>query len=144
MMLFTPAGAVINALDAVITPARPCDSCAGAIGGQCIVRAVNQPRQTEIIADGVWINQIEVADAGTVLPQHSHVHPHVTSVTKGSVRLECSGEDPVVYSAPAQVIIPALVKHLFITLTDDVILLCIHRIDRTGIVEISEEHQIVD
>jgi len=108
------------------------------------VRAEQQPETTEFVADGVWINQVVIKGIGIALPQHAHQHDHMTCVTKGSVRVERDDMAPQEFTAPAVVMIPALVKHLFVTLSEEVIVLCIHRIDRTGSVEVAEEHHIVE
>ena len=123
---------------------RPCDTCGAALDGQCYAQAEHQPVTLEFEADGVWINQVTIAKAGTALPQHAHAHDHMTCVTRGAVMVHREDMQPMEYVAPAVVKIPALVKHLFVTLTDEVIVLCVHRIDRTGAVEIAEEHRIVD
>lgn len=107
--------------------------------------AVEQPISTEIkMADGVFIKTMVVAKAGTVIPQHSHAFSHTSCLVRGSVRVMVDGEHLGDFTAPCGIVIEAGRKHLFQTLTPDVIVLCIHDIGTAeGNVEILEEHQIV-
>ena len=99
---------------------------------------------TTFDANGVFVAHIEIADAGTQTMQHAHAYPHLTILAKGSVQVSCEGETPRDFTAPAGMTIPADVKHRFRTLTDDVLLLCVHNTSRTGQVEIAEEAHIQD
>jgi len=126
---------------------RPCDTCGGALDGRCYVRSGNQPETMEFVVDGMWINQVTLKGKDLALPQHSHKFEHLSAITRGSVRVICEGMPDREFTAtdvPAMVRIPANAKHLFITLSDEVTILCLHRIDRTGAVEIAEEHHIVE
>ena len=108
--------------------------------------AYEQPISTEIkMADGVFTKSMVVRKAGTVIPQHSHRWPHVSCLVRGSVRVMADGEHLGDFVAPCGITIAAGVKHLFQTLVDDVIVLCVHDIGTAdGEVEILEEHQIVE
>ncbi len=131
-------------LDTTAPAQRPCDTCSGAIDGRCNIAAANQPIVTESTVNGVWTAHIAIRDAGTRTPQHSHAFDHLTVLAHGAVRVSRSDADPVEYTAPADILIPARVKHLFETLTPDVALVCVHNTALTGRVEITEEHQIVE
>jgi quercetin dioxygenase-like cupin family protein len=109
----------------------PCDTCA--------VRAECQPYGNEYTAaDGVFIKEMCIPKAGTLVPQHSHEYDHTSFVAKGAVI--CEG---ITYRAPYPIYIRAGVKHMFESLEDDTMVLCIHNVSRTGSVEVREEHQIV-
>ena len=123
---------------------KPCDTCDAARDGRCYAIAERQPVVHEFSADGVWAAHITVSDAGTILPQHAHTFDHLTILASGSVRVSRSDAESIEYTAPAGILIPAGVKHLFETLTPDVVLACIHNTARTGRVEISEEHRIAE
>jgi quercetin dioxygenase-like cupin family protein len=106
--------------------------------------AAEQPISTEIrMADGVFTKSMVVRKAGTVIPQHSHRFDHVSVLVRGSVRVVTDDEDLGEFTAPCGILIRAGVKHLFETITDDVIVLCVHDIGTAEGVEVLEEHQIV-
>lgn len=108
------------------------------------VAAEHQPYGIDMrTVDDVHIRQIVVPKEGSLMPQHSHVHPHTTMVVKGAVRVWENGELTGDFIAPTGILIKAGVKHTFLTLEDDVILYCIHNVSRTGEIEVAEEHQIV-
>lgn len=110
----------------------PCNSCA--------VRAECQPYGEEYTAaDGVFIKEMRIPKAGTVVPQHSHEYDHTSFVANGSVMFE--GRKVI---APAPLFIPAFKKHTFIALEDDTLVLCIHNVSRTSAVQVFEEHQILE
>jgi len=89
-------------------------------------------------ADGVFIKEMRIPKSGTLVPQHSHEYDHTSFVAKGSVT--CEGKT---YHAPFPIYIKAGVKHMFQSLEDDTLVLCIHNVSRAGHVEVREEHQIV-
>ena len=114
-----------------------------ALSSARLVRADEQPPVVEIkMADGIFIKQMAIAKAGTVIPQHSHVYDHTSMVAVGSVSVWCDGHHLGDYRAPTGILIPAHRKHLFVALEDGTVVYCIHRIDRTGEVEIAEEHHL--
>ena|SRR5579859_1629199 len=114
------------------------------LAGRVLVRCAEQPPVVEIkMADGVFIKQMAIAKAGSFVPQHSHVYDHTSMVAVGSVRLWCDGELRGDFKAPTGILIPAHKKHLFQALEDGTVVYCIHRIDRTGEVDIFEEHHVV-
>ena len=105
---------------------------------------VEQPNEVSIaISDGMFIKHYRIKKAGTYLPQHSHRHNHVTMVCHGSIRAWVDGKYLGVFTAPKALDIRANTKHIFEVMEDNTTLACIHRIDRTGEIEVTEEHQIV-
>jgi hypothetical protein len=105
--------------------------------------AAEQPETSITISDGLFIKAHRIARAGTILPQHSHGFSHISGIVSGAVQAYagdvCLGD----FAAPAQIKIEAHVKHLFVTLTDDVTIWCIHAMVNGEEPEIEEEHQIV-
>ena len=110
---------------------KPCDKCS--------CKDICQPYGNEFMAaDGVWIKEMIINKAGTIVPQHSHEYDHTSYLVKGSVLFE--GKE---LTAPYPIHIPAHKKHTFQSLTDDTMILCIHNVSRHGEVKIHEEHQLV-
>lgn len=108
--------------------------------------APNQPITMGIcIYGGVYCKTWLVPDVGTIVPQHSHNHDHLTLVMSGAVQVWRDGEPVRDYTAPSAVQIPAHSKHLFVTLTDNVALACLHAADTLEDEEpaVAEEHQLV-
>lgn len=77
-------------------------------------------------------------------PQHAHSYPHLTLLERGGVRVHREDARAREVFAPAALIMPAGAKHLFETLTEGVVLLCVHNTSRAGQVEVASEHQIVE
>lgn len=114
------------------------------MGCQNLIAADEQPHTVETYtADGLYIMDIQIPKAESLVPQHAHAYDHTTLIVTGKVRIWL-GEDIIgEKTAPDHIFIPAGTKHTFQTLVDDVRLCCIHNISRSGKVEITEEHQIV-
>jgi hypothetical protein len=106
----------------------PCEQCGAST--ECLGWT-----EEYIAADGVFIKEIRLPKAGTLVPQHSHEYDHTSYLAKGSVLFE--GAE---IKAPKPIFIPAGKKHTFISLEDDTLILCIHNVARTGVVEVREEH----
>jgi quercetin dioxygenase-like cupin family protein len=107
--------------------------------------APEQPYGVEIkMADGMFVKQMAIPRAGTVIPQHAHVYDHVSMLALGSVYVLRDGKDAGLFYAPTGIFIPANCKHTFKSLEDNTVIYCIHRIDRADAVEIAEEHQLVE
>ena len=119
-----------------------CTTCDAALNGRCLGALPDQPTVTEHVADGVAVMRIEIASAATLVPQHVHEWAHLTMLERGAVRVFRDDAASCEYAAPAAIVIPAHVPHLFETLTDGVVLLCIHNTARTGIIDVADEHQI--
>ena len=110
-------------------------------------RAVNQPETLDLgIYAGVFIKTWTVRDRGTLLPQHSHEFPHISYIVSGAVRIWREDEQPRDFVGPCPVKVPALAKHKFLTLSDNVVILCIHNADHAdpdGEPAIAEENNLV-
>ena len=94
--------------------------------------------------DGVFIKQMYIAKAGTVIPQHSHKYDHTSMLATGSVRVWADGKLIGDRVAPIGIPIKAGVKHAFLSLEDKTIIYCVHRLHETAGVEILEEHNLVE
>lgn len=117
--------------------------CSGVDCKNCLEGVVEQPHGVEIFtADGVFIKQMAIPKAGTMVPQHSHVFDHTSMLARGSVRVWKDGVLDGDVVAPAGIFIAAGIKHAFLALEDETIIYCIHNISRIGNVEIAEEHQL--
>lgn len=109
-------------------------------------RAPNQPETLDLgIYAGVFVKTWAVPDRGTLLPQHSHEFPHISYIVSGSVRVWRGDEQLGDFTGPCSIKIPALAKHSFLTLSDNVVILCIHNADRAdpdGEPPIAERHDL--
>ena len=110
-------------------------------------RAPVQPTEVDIrIVDGVFVKATHFRHAGMLAPQHAHEFSHLSYVASGAVRVFADGEPGGEFVAPASVVIPARVKHLFEILVDDTVVLCIHNADHAdpdGEPAIHAEHNLV-
>jgi len=114
----------------------PCDTCA--------VRAQCQPYGDEYLAaDGVFIKEMRIPKSGTIVPQHSHEYDHTSFLAQGRISARADGVDIGEFVAPTPIFVKAGVKHSFLSLEDNTLVLCIHNVSRTGAVEVREEHQII-
>jgi|SRR5215469_202278 len=91
--------------------------------------APHQPEGSLVIYAGIYAKTWHVADAGTMLPQHAHTWPHLTLLMRGAIRLWRGDDLDGDYHAPATLKIPAQELHAFLTLTDNVVLACVHNAD---------------
>lgn len=105
-------------------------------------RLANQPTSDLTLYAGIFLKTWTVADAGTMIPQHAHRHPHISLIVSGAVRVWCGAEMLGDYSAPAAIKIAAEQKHSFLTLTDSVVIACIHAVGEAEDVGIAEEHTL--
>lgn len=102
-----------------------------------------QPVETRYeMADGVVVVSNLFEKAGAFLPQHSHQYPHISFVAQGSVKMWQDGKYLGLFRKNDHVVIPEHTKHIHQAQEDGTIVLCIHRYDRTGDIDIAEEHQI--
>lgn len=109
-----------------------------------LAAAPDQPYEVDIMmADGIFIKQITVPNAMTLIPQHAHVYDHTSMIAVGAFRVWKDGALLGDIHAPTGLLIEAGAKHAFLSLTDGATLYCIHNVSRTGEMEIQEEHQIV-
>jgi hypothetical protein len=105
-------------------------------------RLPNQPTSHLTLFAGIFLKTWSVADAGTMIPQHAHRHPHISLIVSGAVRAWCASEMLGDYVAPAAIKIAADQKHSFLTLTDSVVIACIHAVGEAEDVEITEHHSL--
>jgi hypothetical protein len=107
-------------------------------------RAEHQPTSELTLFAGIFLKTYTVPDAMTLLPQHSHAHPHLTFVVSGSVRVWCDDRLLGQFIGPAVVKIEARQKHSFLTLTPGVVFACIHATDAVDDEAlIAERHDLV-
>lgn len=87
--------------------------------------------------DGVFIKQMFLKDAGTIVPQHAHVYDHTSMLAVGKIRAWADDELLGEFEAPMPIFIKAKVKHTFLSLVPGTLIYCIHRDMR-----IYAEHQL--
>lgn len=92
--------------------------------------------------DGLFIKAVNVARRGSVIPQHSHLYAHTSFIATGAVSVWKDGVFVGDYTAPIGILIAAGAKHKFLTLTDDVTILCLHNLHNAETVKILEEHEL--
>lgn len=103
-------------------------------------RADNQPTSDLTLFAGIFLKTYTVPDAMTMLPQHSHSHPHISLIISGSVRVWCEDRLLGQFIGPAAVKIEARQKHSFLTLTPGVVFACIHATDAVDDEALVSEH----
>lgn len=102
-----------------------------------------QPYGVELkMADGVFIKQMAVPKAGTVIPQHSHTYDHTSMLAVGAVRAWADDKFLGEFAAPTGLTIKANTKHRFETLVDNTIIYCIHNVSRSGDVDVDLQHEL--
>lgn len=105
-------------------------------------RAERQPYGELTLYAGIYLKTWAVPDRGTLLPQHAHAWDHISYVVSGAVRVWRGGELIGDFVGPAAIKIPAREKHQFLTMSDRVLIACIHASDSAEI-EIAEENNLV-
>jgi len=105
-----------------------------------VKRAGNQPTTDLCIYAGIFCKTHTIADAGTLLPQHAHQHPHLSIIIAGSVQVWRGEQDIGDYHAPATIKIPAHTLHKFLTLSDSVVIACVHAVGEADAVVVEREH----
>ena len=93
-------------------------------------------------ADDIFIKSGTFEKAGSVIPQHSHEYDHTTFIASGSVHAWCDEEYLGIFIAPTGITIKRNCKHLFMTISDNTTILCIHNISRNGAVDIHDLHEL--
>jgi hypothetical protein len=83
--------------------------------------------------DDIWVRAYAIEKSGSVAAQHVHPHDHVTLVSSGAVRAWQDDEDMGVFPAPSMITVRAGKKHMFVALTDNVVLCCLHNLRGTGL-----------
>ena len=95
-----------------------------------MIEPVDLPEVEFTIQDKIFIKQMFMARAGTFVPQHSHSYEHASMLATGSVRVWQDDELKGDFKAPIPINIPAGVKHTFMSLEPNTLVLCIHNIER--------------
>lgn len=93
-------------------------------------------------ADKVFIKQISIKQKDAVVPSHSHKYAHTSAVVSGAVWAWKDGEFLGRFDAPALIFIEAGTKHTFQTLTENVVILCLHNGLRPDVAAVLEEHEL--
>lgn len=102
--------------------------------------ACSQPYGVEIsTVDGIFIKQMVIPEAHTVVPQHKHRYDHTSMLAKGSVHAWTDKGFLGTFIAPAKIFIKAGIFHTFKSLEDETIIYCIHNVIRNGEVEVTAE-----
>lgn len=106
----------------------------------CHARASCQPIGREYTtSDGnTFVKEMDIAEAGTIIPQHSHAYEHISYVARGSILFE--GRVIHAGTPQAAILVPAFKKHTFQAMEPDTLVLCIH----AGAPVITEEHELVE
>lgn len=113
------------------------------LAGAQFTRLIKQPSEIDFhMADGVFIKHIVIPAAGSIIPQHIHEYDHTTFLAKGSMHVWEDGVAKGRLDAPAGILIKAGVKHLFQTVADDTVILCIHNLHGEGAVKVMAEHEL--
>jgi len=74
----------------------------------------------------IWTRKIFFAKAGEVYEGHEHDHDHTSLLMSGSVSLAVPGYKPVIFTAPAQIIIRAEYEHEITAREDNTLWWCVH------------------
>lgn len=108
---------------------------------------IPQPTGDAHLYGGVYVKEMRVSRAGTLIPQHAHHYDHLSYLATGAVHVWQDGEFRGQFIAPAAIRIPAGTKHRFLTMADDTLVLCIHAVSEaeatfTEASLVQAEHQI--
>ena len=82
-------------------------------------------------ADDIWVRAYTLDNKNSVAVQHVHEHDHITLVARGEVSYWEDGAEVSRHTAPALLTVQAGKKHAFVSLTDDVVLCCLHNLRGT-------------
>jgi quercetin dioxygenase-like cupin family protein len=93
-------------------------------------------------ADGLFLKQMFIPKRDTTIPQHAHAYDHLSMLVKGSVGVWKNGVFDQCYKAPKGILIKAGIKHLFLSLTDDTEIWCVHSLGTEKVVKILAEHDL--
>jgi hypothetical protein len=96
-----------------------------------------------LTVDKMFIKQVAVALAGTVLPQHAHEYAHSSFLATGAAGVWVEGEHLGDFVAPHLLHIEAKKKHTFVTLEDHTTILCLHNATHDPVAQVFARHDIV-
>ena len=104
-----------------------------------------EPIQVQIHeADGIYIRQMRMLRADTLIEQHVHPWTHLTMVARGAVYLWRDGKYAGKYDAPTAVRIEAGVAHSFLTAEPGTVLYCIHSLSHGEALKAMVEHGLTE
>lgn len=102
-----------------------------------------QPDSTEFyLANKVFVKSGLFKKSGCIVPQHSHEDDHTTFIATGAVHAWKGEEYLGWFQGPVGVFIEKRQKHTFKTTEDNTVILCIHNIAETGMVELHDLHDL--
>lgn len=102
-----------------------------------------QPDEVDFsLADGIFIKSGLFKRANRIVPQHSHEYDHTSFIATGAVNAWCEDEFMGHFVAPASIFIKAHCKHTFQTTEPDTLVMCIHNISRTGMIDLHDLHEV--
>ncbi|HEV2097706.1 MAG TPA: hypothetical protein VGR45_02135 [Stellaceae bacterium] len=93
-------------------------------------------------ADGIYLRQITIPQAGSLIPQHAHKYDHLTMLVKGEIYVAYADQCEW-HKAPAAIHIRKDTKHTFLSVTNDVEIWCVHNLRNSQDPEIVEEYNLV-
>lgn len=88
--------------------------------------AERQPVGRLRLYGGVFVKEMYIPDADTLVPTHAHQYDHISYLAAGAVTVCRDGEMIGTFTAPTAIEIPARSKHAFISLVPGTLILCIH------------------
>lgn len=94
------------------------------------------------LADGIFIKSGLFKLPNRVIPQHSHDYDHSSFIATGAVNAWCEGVYLGHFKAPCSIFIPKHKKHTFQTTEPNTLVLCIHNVSRTGIIDVHDLHEV--
>ena len=83
------------------------------------------PQSQLAIAGNVFVKYMKFTKKGQKMEGHRHTYDHVTLLAAGAVRATCEGIE-VEFEAPHLIVTRANKLHSFVSLTDEVLLACVH------------------
>lgn len=128
---------------AVVDPCADCGICLPGGPVEYVRHPVQPVGRDFALADGIAIKQMALPAAGMLVPQHSHRYDHTSMLAVGAVQVWADNQDLGRFDAPCPIFIKAGVKHTVLSLEANTVIYCIHRVDRTGSIEVLEEHHLV-
>ena len=121
---------------------KACEACELCETG--FVRHRLQPHGEDFtLADDIMVKQMVLDEAGMLVPQHAHRYDHTSMLAVGRINIWADGVDYGERVAPCPIFIKAGVKHTFLSLEAGTVIYCIHNTNRSGEIEIAEEHRLV-
>ena len=102
-----------------------------------------QPESWEFYGtDDIFIKQMPLAQAGMIVPQHSHTYDHYTMLATGSMRVIKDGVLVGDFWAPTAIFIERGCKHTLISLEPNTLAYCLHNLHGMATVGIESHHEL--